>query len=87
MVGRLVHTPHRPLQPHPAFSRPSAAAGMDNHIKIWLLEQHERTLAASDEWQPGPQVFPAAVVTMPTFSTEVGKNAGKGWQSTGCRQE
>lgn len=52
------------------FPRP--VAGMDNHIKIWSLEAQEHTLAASDEWQPGAQVFPAALVTVPTFSTEVG---------------
>ncbi|KAL4423581.1 hypothetical protein ABPG77_004621 [Micractinium sp. CCAP 211/92] len=47
-----------------------ASAGMDNFIKIWSLEPQERTLAASDEWQPGEQVFPATLVTVPTFSTE-----------------
>lgn len=55
---------------------PCLAAGMDNYIKIWSLEPQERTLAASDEWQPGEQVFPATLVTVPTFSTEVGGDPG-----------
>ncbi len=61
---------------------PCPAAGMDNFIKIWSLEPQERTLAASDEWQPGEQVFPATLVTVPTFSTEVGGHA-KGGRGTG----
>ncbi len=48
------------------------AAGMDNHIKIWSLEQHRHILQASDEWQAERgHGFPPGHVTMPVFSTEV----------------
>ncbi|PSC76443.1 Polycomb group FIE2 [Micractinium conductrix] len=46
------------------------SAGMDNHIKLWSLAEHEHTLAASDDWRPGRASFPAGHVTVPVFSTE-----------------
>ena len=69
------------------------AAGMDNHIKAWSLAEHQHVLAASDEWRAGgPRAFPTGHVTMPFFSTEVGRQGAAcvigrrrqwGWQMAG----
>jgi hypothetical protein len=69
--------------PSPPYSHqlppapPAAAAGMDNFIKVWCLDQHRHTLDASDEWKPGARrAFRAGHVTTPAFSTEVGRGRG-----------